>query len=78
MNIGYQPCAWFRFYAGYTFLYYSSVARPGDQTLFVPTTANVTIGTSTASTGNILAPTFKVSDTSFWAQGFNVGIEFRY
>ena len=77
MNIGYQPSAWCRFYAGYTFLYVSTVARPGDQTVFVPTTANVTIG-QTTQTGNILAPTFRVQDTSFWAQGLNLGIEFRY
>ena len=57
-------------------MYVSTVARPGDQTVFVPTTANVTIG-QTTQTGNILAPTFRVQDTSFWAQGLNLGIEFR-
>lgn len=77
LNLGYQPCAWCRVAAGYTFLYMSSVARPGDQTQFVPTTSNVTIG-QTTQTGNILAPTFKVQDTSFWAQGINFSLEFRY
>lgn len=78
MNLGYQPYAWLRFYGGYTFLMMSSVARPGDQTTFVPTTANVTIGGTTASTGAINAPTFQVHNTSFWAQGVNFGIEIRY
>jgi hypothetical protein len=65
-----------RAFVGYTFLYWSDVARPFDQINF-----NVN---STRVPTSILMPSgpptlpLTIRDTSFWAQGINVGIEFRF
>jgi hypothetical protein len=63
---------------GYTFLYLNSVARPGnqvDRTInpgLVPT--DFTYGTP----GGPARPGFQFNNSSFWAQGANLGIEVRY
>jgi hypothetical protein len=63
---------------GYTFLYWSSVSRPGDQidrsinTAQLPTAANFSTG------GGAVNPTALLARTDFWAQGINFGLEFRY
>ena len=78
LQFGYAVNDRLRTYIGYDFLYCSSVVRPGDQInnrvddrqvpmspLFVP-----------GFTGNSPPPPFQRAD--FWAQGINLGIEFRY
>lgn len=66
------------FKLGYTFLYLSSVLRPGnevDRTInpgLVPT--DFTYGTP----GGPSRPGFQFNTTSFWAQGANFGVEVRY
>jgi hypothetical protein len=63
---------------GYTFLYLNSVVRPGneiDRTInpgLVPT--DFTYGTP----GGPARPAFNFVNSSFWAQGVNVGFEVRY
>ena len=59
---------------GYTFLYWSGVARPGDQiqldvnpSQFPPPTRTVTA-----------RPDFQLHTTDFWAQGLNFGLAYRY
>jgi hypothetical protein len=64
-------------YAGYNFLYWSNVIRPGDQIdrtvdlTFVPNAPPVP-----PSGQNRPAPTFGQSD--FWAQGVQFGVQFRW
>ncbi len=62
---------------GYTFLYWSKVARPGDQ---LDRTVNPSqVPTSlTFVPGSGAPPNQFQSDRSFWAQGVNAGIAFRY
>lgn len=73
LTLGYQlnPC--WRATIGYTFIYWSRVARAGDQIdrdvnhdLFPPEQVEVTTH---------LRPEFNISYTDFWAQGMTVGLE---
>ena len=67
-----------RVFAGYTFIYWSNVARPGDQVdtnvnpNLVPT--SMTFGTP----GGTTSPAFAFHTTNFFAHGVNLGLEFRY
>jgi hypothetical protein len=78
LNVGYHITPLVRAYVGYSFLYWSDVARPGDQIsrtvnpALVPTSQFFGTGGGTAQP----APTFQRTD--FWAQGINLGLEFRY
>lgn len=65
---------------GYSFLYASSVVRPGSQ---VSRTVNPTQSTSyTENPAPRLQgpaqPTFQFNDSSFWAQGFSLGLAVRF
>ena len=78
LTLGYQACDWLRFTLGYSFLYWSSVVRSGDQInrsinpLEVPAiggAANATAAVPGVST---------LHCTDFWAQGVSAGIELRW
>src|SRR5262249_30409626 len=62
VNLGFQLTDFFRFYAGYTLLYFTNVLRPGDQ-----------IDRSVGLNGT--RPALLIRETDFWAQGLNVGFE---
>jgi hypothetical protein len=64
LRAGWQFCDYFQAFVGYTFLYSSSVVRPGD-----------VIDVRQAQP---LYPAFLPRETDFWAQGLNAGIEIRY
>ena len=78
LTLGWQVKRWCRIYAGYSFLYWSSVVRPADQIdqgvnrFFVPP--------FTPGTGLVgpVRPSALFKDTDFWAHGVNAGVEFRY
>jgi len=78
INVGYQINPLVRAYVGYSFIYWSDVARPGDQInrsvnpALVPTSQ--TFGTASTPA----APSFTFQRTEFWAQGINFGLEVRY
>jgi hypothetical protein len=86
VNVGYRIGEWLRLSVGYSFLYLSNVARPGDQ---IDRSINVT-RTGVADALNAAGlpilgpptgpprPAFAVQETSYWAQGINFGVEFRY
>ncbi len=59
---------------GYTFLYWSRVARPGN---LIDPNINPTQIPPGQLTG-MPAPQFKFLPTDFWAQGLNVGLEYRF
>jgi hypothetical protein len=63
VNVGFMFNQHLRATVGYTFLYTSEAWRPADQ---VDRVLNAT------------RPLFPSRDTDFWAQGVNVGVEFRY
>ena len=78
LNLHYDMTSWAKIGFGYTFLYLSSVARPGlvvDRTVDpsrVPSDQSYGI----AATSN--RPSFSFQDAGYWAQGFNFGVTMRY
>jgi hypothetical protein len=76
-NVGYLVTPTVRAYVGYNFLYWSNVARPGDQIdrvvdlTFVPNAPVVPF-----SGVNRPQPLFRQTD--FWAQGLQFGLELRW
>lgn len=77
INVGRQLTDHLRVYVGYNLLYWSSVVRPGDQIDFV---VNPTQLPTPAGPGVLVGPArpaFSFRDTDFWAQGVNLGVEFR-
>jgi hypothetical protein len=82
VNVGYRVFDWARVFVGYSFLYLNNVTRPGNA---IDRNINVTrIPFNTEPTGPALVPTgpaapvFNFHDSSFWAQGINFGLEFRF
>jgi hypothetical protein len=82
LNLGCNVTRWLRAYVGYDYLYISQVARPGSQidlavnTNLIPTFAGGTL--LPATPGGPARPAFVMNRTDFWAQGINVGLEFRW
>lgn len=82
INVGYQVRDWARIFVGYNFLYLSNVVRPGNQ--INPSLNTTRIPFNTDPNGPNLTPAgpaqpaFSFHDSSFWAQGINFGIEFRF
>ncbi|HZU39203.1 MAG TPA: BBP7 family outer membrane beta-barrel protein, partial [Gemmataceae bacterium] len=79
INLGYQLTPHWRIFGGWNFLYWSHVVRPGNA---IDTVVNPTqvprFGGSAATLVGAARPAFTFNDSSFWAQGANIGIEFRY
>jgi hypothetical protein len=79
LDIGYQVTPNVRVFAGYTFFYWSSVLRPGEQ---IDTTVDVTLVPFLAPPGTIptgqARPAVLLRASDFWAQGINAGIEFDF
>ena len=66
-----------RLFVGYDFLYWSQVVRPGNQLdRNVNLTQSPVFGTGVLSGPASPVPLFNRTD--FWAQGINLGLEFRF
>jgi hypothetical protein len=76
LNLGYQLTPHLKIFGGYDFLYWSNVARVSDQVDPV-LNVNSRVFPITQPVGAV-QPTAVVRDTSFWAQGFNVGLKFTW
>ena len=80
LNVGYRLTPQATVFVGYSFLYMSSVARPGEQ---IDRNINPT---QTASYGNDppvtpvgpAQPTFSFHTTDFWAQTLSIGLAYRF
>jgi len=75
-TLGYQMTKRIRLTAGYSFIYWSNVVRPGDQ---IDTTVNPNLlppenPTQTA----FLNPRFTFQDSDYWVQGLSLGGDFRW
>jgi hypothetical protein len=75
-SVGYQVTGWFRVFAGYNLLYISSVVRPEGVVNRVVNPTQIPLN-GTAFTGSA-QPALTFHGTDFFAQGLNVGLEFRW
>jgi hypothetical protein len=74
LNVGYQVTDHIRAFVGYDFLYWSNVARAGQQIDFGVNQRLMAGGPG----GGPARPAFAFNATDFWAQGITAGVEFRY
>jgi hypothetical protein len=84
LALGYNVTDHLRLSVGYSFLYWSSVVRPGEQIdrrLDITQIPNFTPPPATFGATlptNPTVPQRLLRDTDFWAQGLTAGIEFRW
>lgn len=74
-TLGYALSARTRFLVGYTFVYWPSVARAGDQ---IDLNVNTDLIPPVQATNGDDVPAFAFQDTEFWAQGLSLGMEYRW
>jgi hypothetical protein len=78
IKLGYQLTPHARVFVGYSLLYASDVVRSGNQ---IDTVVNTTQLPSQLGPGTLVGPArpaFQFRPNEFWAQGVNLGLEFRY
>jgi hypothetical protein len=76
-DLGYQLTPFVTVRIGYSFIYLSNVARPGDQVTRVTSANRVPSDPAYGSAGPSL-PAFQFHTTSYWAQGLNFGLDLRF
>ena len=82
LKLNYALTSWMNMHIGYNALFWSNVVRPGAQidtvlnSKLIPTGASVVNGAFNPNVEQ--ARPFSFQDTSFWTQGLNVGLEFRF
>jgi hypothetical protein len=74
--VGYRVTDHVSISIGYTFLYWSNVARPSDQIDRGINPAALPISGAAAVPSS--RPAFSLQDTDFWAQGLTFGLELRF
>jgi hypothetical protein len=78
LNLGYRITPLIEARIGYTFLYWSSVARPGNQIDRSINTTQVPSDPSYGTAGGTNRPAANVTGSDFWAQGINFGLQFQF
>jgi hypothetical protein len=78
LQLGYEFNPYVRAFVGYDFLYWSDVARPGDQVDLGINPAQAPALHGAGQPAGPARPAFAAQQTDFWAQGLTVGAEFRY
>jgi hypothetical protein len=73
-TLGYDLTPRLKATAGYTLLYWSNVARPGDQIDLNVDSGQIPPPTTTTAT----KPAFALHTSDFWAQGLNLGLDFQF
>jgi hypothetical protein len=77
LNLGYWITPRLRAIVGYTFLYWNSVARAGDQ-IDLNVNSTTLPASGVTPTGDTRYPMFTWHTTDFWAQGVNAGLDYRW
>jgi hypothetical protein len=75
IQLAYQVNPRLRVHVGYTFLFWSQVIRAGDQ---IDLVVNPALLPPAIPGAFPLRPAFSFQGTSFWAQGIDLGMQFRY
>jgi hypothetical protein len=78
LKVGLQLTRYLKLYAGYSFLWVSTVARAGEQTAPVVNVTQLPIRSGNGPLVGAARPAFEFAGTDFWAQGVSVGVELRY
>jgi hypothetical protein len=74
VNLGFELTCGLWATVGYNFMYWSNVARPGDQ---IDTDVNLSQSGGGQLVG-LARPSFTGVMTDYWAQGLNFGLAYRY
>ena len=77
LDVGLQLTSHLRLYAGYSFLWVSTVARAGEQ---IDPVINTTVFPILSGNGPLVGPArpaFDFAGNDFWVQGLNLGLELR-
>jgi hypothetical protein len=77
-TVGYQICKTIRLFAGYDFLYWSNVVRPGEQIDRVVNATHIPTNGVFTPTSSPNEPIVTVHQSQMWVQGLHVGITLRY
>jgi hypothetical protein len=84
LKVGYNLTDNLRVFAGYEFMYWSNVLRPGDQVdtnlnvSQIPNFNTVPPNPAFAPPSNIIRPLVPLTSTYYFAHGINAGLEWRY
>ena len=78
VRVDYRIGRYLHAFAGYSFLYWSDVVRPGDQIDPTINVNQVPTSKSFGAAGGPSRPAFSFHGSEFWAQGVSFGMEFRY
>lgn len=78
VKLGYNWTSNLRFTAGYTFIYWSNVARPGDQIDLDVNPNLLPPENTTANPFGALRPAFAFQERDYWVQGLSLGMEYRF
>ncbi|MFK8111879.1 MAG: BBP7 family outer membrane beta-barrel protein [Rubripirellula sp.] len=76
LTFGFRVTDWMHATVGYTVLYYPSVVRAGDQ-IDTDVNPNLLAPEMNPFSGT-LRPRFQYNESDYWAQGINLGAEFRF
>jgi hypothetical protein len=63
---------------GYTFLYVSDVARPGDQIDPTVNRSQIPSVTGAGPLAGVARPQFNFGHSEFWTQGISLGLQWRF
>jgi hypothetical protein len=79
-NVGFRLTNWATVTLGYTFLYASNVARPGNQMdrVINPTQSQAISLNNPAPLTGAARPAFNFDGSDFWAHGLNVGLALSF
>jgi hypothetical protein len=84
VTLGYQLTDAVRLFAGYNFLFWSNVVRPGEQIdpvlnpRLIPNFCKLQPSQCPPNNVTLARPMFQFRETSFWAQGLTAGVELKY
>jgi len=78
VNLGWELTPRMRLKVGYTLLYWTNVVRPGPQVDRVVNPALVPASQTFGTSSDPQRPSASFSRTDFWAEGLNLGLEFRF
>jgi hypothetical protein len=78
LNFGIRLTPWASVVVGYSFLYVSSVARPGSQIDHAINASQSPLAFGPAPASSIASPALIVHDSDFWVQGLTFSLEFRF